>query len=647
MIRRLLAVFGLVLVGVAGAEAAPNLPDVPDPVAGRVAKNIQLWGPEELASFGGSTGGRFTGSTVSKVLSKGGKFIKYGGNFLMTASLLQDAMNWAHDNGRNIASEKLEEWWRGNTTVTPPISPPGIYTFPDVGDLNQAGPPTYCANGFWYTYYTNGKSHGVLSLRGSGPWVQSGYATPQFQGTRADFLNQMVGDCQPAPAPKLSDVLRNDPSAGRALLDTLADYTAQNPNSIRPYLNPSPNDNEFLDNPNADKTADTDKDGVPDYLEWEDYRRGGGGDPNDPAKKPLGAPHEVKRETTTRKNPDGSTTRRTVITYSDGSTAIEEVTTSTTTTKNPDGSTTTTTTTTTTRTSPTGEVTTRTTTRKETTPAPEPKPDPESDPKADEKRQQNECIAGGGLWTGGQCQPPADPATAEQNCKAQGGTWVGGSCSVGEKDRKEEKCLKAGRSWDRVNGTCGGNPEEEAKKEEEKKKKEEEEKKKQEDEKKNACEVVGRTWDGVNKTCGGESEEKKKADCKAKGGEWKEDEGKCGKKEEPVDDTCGEMSFKRLMAHPGGWFKDTVFPCDDVDFQQFKSLLDDKFPFSVISTINEPDTSGGGGQMSLPDHIGPFTVDLGFASGFFAFIKAAFRAVLWWFVINYLVARLSGQVVLS
>lgn len=638
------------LSGVALGEAAPNLPEPPEKIPSRVAKSIPLWSDAELRALGGSTPSKFQGM-VTKALPKAGKFIKYGGNYFIAAGMLKDALDWLDAKGQLATDANIKRWYDGRVPNSPYTFPPS-WDFPNYrapGDATAVGAPSpcYADNGTilnWTQVYSNGGTmHGVLQYS-----PRYGEVSQSYGNYPNSTLSQYVKDhtCGPRPEQSLNDFLNESPGSAANLKRWLGDYIEAHPNQLRPNLTPPPNENEWEDNPYIDKTADSDKDGVPDYVEWEDYRRGGKGDPNDPAKKPLGAPFEVKRDTTTTRNPDGSTTRKTVIEYSDGTTATEEVTTKTTKTLNPDGSTTTTTTTTTTWTDRNGETTTRSTSRSETTPASEPGSNP-NEPLAEIKRQQNNCISSGGWWNGSACEPPGSPDDAELNCKQQGGTWLGSSCRVAQEDRREEKCLSQGRTWDNVNGTCGSNPEEDRKKAEEEKKKAEEEKKKQEDEKKNACEVAGRIWDGVEKTCGGETEEKKKADCEKKGGEWKEDDGKCGKEEEPVNDTCGDMSFKRLMAHPGSFAKDLVFPCEDLDdmFKPCLELLKTKFPFSVAASLDGWFKSPGGTDTAaqLPANLAIIPLEWGWLSGLWSTIKTLVGVALWAWFIYWLIDRFAPR----
>lgn len=153
-----------------------------------------------------------------------------------------------------------------------------------------------------------------------------------------------------------------------------------------------------------DPLRDTDGDGVSDMLEDEL-----GTNPYDPASKPdpVAGDEVVSVKTTTTKNPDGSTTRRTVTTYADGTTKTVAVTTKTTKTTNPDGSVTTTTTTTTETTNRDGTKTTKTSTKEETTPAPEPTPEP--------PKEEGPCLAMGGTWDGSACTlPPKESAPGAQ-----------------------------------------------------------------------------------------------------------------------------------------------------------------------------------------------------------------------------------------
>lgn len=121
------------------------------------------------------------------------------------------------------------------------------------------------------------------------------------------------------------------------------------------------------------------------------------------------------------------------------------------------------------------------------------------------------------------------------------------------------------------------------------------------------------------------------------------------KDKDPVGDECGDFSLKRAAAHTAHWMRDILISCNDVDWVSLLDPIKEKFPFSLISGMNDlVDVSGASSAGSpIPSQIGPFKLDLSFATAFLAFIKLAWRAVLWYFVIRWLIDRLSGQVVLS
>lgn len=116
---------------------------------------------------------------------------------------------------------------------------------------------------------------------------------------------------------------------------------------------------------------------------------------------------------------------------------------------------------------------------------------------------------------------------------------------------------------------------------------------------------------------------------------------------DPPADTCGDFSLPRLMTHTAHYLRDVVFPCEPLDWSKIAALVTSKFPFSLVKALSIPTDSGSTASNPLPSEIGPFKLDFSPAAPFFDFIRLAFRALIWWGVMAWLINRLAGQVVLS
>lgn len=723
--------WGLAVLGFAVAGSAFAV--TPQPIYGRLAGPEITYGLDEI--IGGATKpGNIVGNTVTRTLARGGNLVKWGGTYVVAPYLVMKAIDYAGAKFTDALNAEARDWWigRGGFLFEPQTI--NDYPFQMIPLQNYACNTADRSATYWVArgVYSDGTVQISTYARNSaGAWKLNSWSSV------SSAWNSLLGSCERAGERTFADLSPAAQSSFRAAATpAVRDYVRANPEVLRPTLSPAPNPNQWEDSPYADPTADTDLDGVPDVVEWEDGQSGGGGDLNDPEKKPMGAPYETGRETRTTRNPDGSITTTTTVSYSDGKTATTSITTKTDITKNPDGSTTTTKTTTTTSTDREGKTTSKTTTDKKTDPPPDPNTDPKrktdciasggvwvggtcTSPQPDktpretcveqgglwddggrsctppanpddnaekkrncenqggvwsdagcvadpEKKAEEDCIKSGGSWKDGACVAPKDeeekknnclsqggiwdegtkactPAPDDQkkkNCETQGGTWDDGakSCTPAEEDRKEELCKSAGREWDSINKTCGGESEE---------KKAEKEK-----EKEATCKAAGREWDSVNKTCGGETEEKKKSDCQAKGGEWNEEKGKCGPKPDPVTEECGNFAVNRLLANPLGWVKDFILPCDDMGdiWKPLRELCENKFPFSLTSKLDHIVTvsgSAGTREGTLPNKIGPFEVDWSFIGPLIATIGMLFKALITFLGVDFILGRLSGQLVIK
>jgi hypothetical protein len=673
-LRRLVAL--LVVLCSAAAGAAPVTGSLPVPA--RIVDSVVTWSESEILSqFGPLKPGLSTieNGAIARTLPVAGRFVKFGGPVVIGASLTLAALNWYYDEVKREAGGPLGDWWANKGA---PDSLPAQVQSPD---WNTQQPVTLskvaeCQSNYYprAAYYLSSTNYATRYLGFNGETLVGGRG-PAGPGSGAQTIDEWkAGACKAGTGAKpLSDVLNANPTAYPKVRDVVGQYLTAHPEAARPLLQPAPNDNQWTDNPYTNPTLDTDGDGVPDPVEFESPD----GDLNDPAKKPQGAPYEVSRSTSVTRNPDGSTTQTTTVKYSDGTSSSSSTNTKVTTTKNPDGSTTQRTTTTVTTVAKDGTTTTRTTfndvTRPGNAPAPLPLgspgpykgPSPSADDDADgipNERDRSPYGPGGTpsspvpsspvdpsnapvpgdpdfIPNPSNPDPTADPANTPAKdpmkdpayCAVAGGVMVGGTCSPDPKkdpDKDPTACsLKGGVIQD---GRCAPDP------------------KKDPDKDPGKCALLG----GVIKDgkCGPDPDKDKK-DCeKVTGQVFDPATSKCGKKDDPpVPDDCGVFTISRLIQHTGSYLKDVVFPCKDLDWGDVGRALQNKFPFSLITQMNSITAVGEAtsSENSLPTSIGPFSLDFSFANPFFAFIKIAFRAVLWFMFFRWLLGRLSGQVIIS
>ncbi len=114
---------------------------------------------------------------------------------------------------------------------------------------------------------------------------------------------------------------------------------------------------------------------------------------------------------------------------------------------------------------------------------------------------------------------------------------------------------------------------------------------------------------------------------------------------------CGDFSFARLMAEPGGWMHDLIFPCQNLsDFMQ--PLIESaktKFPFSLTNNLSNLVNYSGGTDAGevLPSHLGPFTLDWAWIAPLITTVGLLFKAFTTYLMIDFILSKLSGQVVLK
>lgn len=589
MIRRGLLVLA-VLLGAGVASAGPGIVD-PAPIYGR---GVSF----SLAEIESSIPGAIKGSPKA-TLGGAARYVKWGGTVVVGAVLVKEALDWMAEEGAEWNAEQLRKWWLSNGE--PPPFPPT-----STGRLEQK------------TTFTNESC--VNANAAYGIYVGDVYGAPEYDLMQLNNLGGLTraGSYKSLTEAKsamkaqctyqtLGQLAQTVPSVPQDVVNIVNEYMRKHPDRARTgitFAPDAPNDNQWYDDPYANPADDSDKDGVTDVVEWE--QRDKGGDLNDPKVKPAGAPVEVGRRTVT--TTDGNTTTTTTtITYSDGTKATIVTTTTTTTTTNPQtGEVTTTKTTTTTTTSPTGETTTQTRTEEVVSPAPKPgSPQADDDkdgiPNKDDPDDDNDGIPDDKDDKNDITNPKPGSPEADDDKDGIPNKDDPDDDNDGKPDDEDDKNDKA-EEEDLKNPVV---------KELEKLRKEQ-------------CELAGGTFG--NGVC----EPKKKDDP-----------------DEPVPDVCGDFSFKRLMAHPGGFIKDVVFPCEDMAdmFQPCLEMLKTKFPFSVAASLNGwfQAPTGTDGASQLPSKLAVIPLEWGWLSGLWSTIKTLVGVALWAWFIYWLIDRFAPR----
>jgi hypothetical protein len=114
---------------------------------------------------------------------------------------------------------------------------------------------------------------------------------------------------------------------------------------------------------------------------------------------------------------------------------------------------------------------------------------------------------------------------------------------------------------------------------------------------------------------------------------------------------CGDFSIPRLLAQPGSYLYDVVFPCKPLSdyISPLVASAKTKFPFSITDNLSHMVTYGGSGTASdvLPSKLGPFTIDWAWIAPLIAMTGLLFKSFTTWIVIDIILTRLSGQVVIK
>jgi hypothetical protein len=74
-----------------------------------------------------------------------------------------------------------------------------------------------------------------------------------------------------------------------------------------------------------------------------------------------------------------------------------------------------------------------------------------------------------------------------------------------------------------------------------------------------------------------------------------------------------------------------------------------KFPFSLTSNLSNMVNYSGDSDMGavLPSHLGPFALDWAWIAPLIATVGLLFKAFMTWLMIDFILSKFSGQVVLK
>lgn len=126
----------------------------------------------------------------------------------------------------------------------------------------------------------------------------------------------------------------------------------------------------------------------------------------------------------------------------------------------------------------------------------------------------------------------------------------------------------------------------------------------------------------------------------------------CKKDEDPPNlNGCNDFTVPRLLQHTGAYLKDLFVPCADTGdlFTPLKTATANKFPFSMTTKLgNMVNVGSGGGRAAvLPDTIGPFKMDWGWITTLVFTVGLLFKAFVAYLCIDFILSKLSGQVVMK
>lgn len=272
--------------GVLGRRVAQTVADTYGP--GDILNMFGGMSADEMRAHrpGSTTGGGFGGTFPEKLsVPRSGNLIKWGGGgFLLAGSLVYDAIDWCANSSRCSSEVKrflgLEQATpTGWTWIRPKpqtlVEHTVCYYIGYQPKSSSGGSVTWS---YWFEVQGVVTSAIYTHTLSSGTPFNVADAPEYPQYVKAKDLQFRENRCK-QPALRFRDL---SPSAQREVSDAFDDYITENPTTLRPYLDPQPNENQWQDDPYADPMLDTDGDG---WTDAQEYERGT--DPSDPSSKPT------------------------------------------------------------------------------------------------------------------------------------------------------------------------------------------------------------------------------------------------------------------------------------------------------------------------------------------------------------------------
>lgn len=121
----------------------------------------------------------------------------------------------------------------------------------------------------------------------------------------------------------------------------------------------------------------------------------------------------------------------------------------------------------------------------------------------------------------------------------------------------------------------------------------------------------------------------------------------------PVSDNCGDMSLPRFTAHTGHWLRDLFVSCEPENWLNgVREQLLTKYPFSMIGALKDglvstPTGPASGQAAMLPSKVGPFALEWDWVVGLITVVGLLFKAWTGILVVDIVLSRLMGQVVIK
>lgn len=279
-----------------------------------VAVLLLVGGPAHAQShFRDAIKGAVRGSTFEEVVAWSdaqfakratiGRYVRWGGSVLLGAAFVYTALDWFYNELKRETGTPLDTWYHWGDM--PPIIWAGTNPdkFANEQDWYQYLRSVTLSTSCWVTplvrfipreySWTQDKVEIYFYYHPSGPLLKVAdlfYTSNALEQGRQEGLRMWrshLNGNEPCSnwnksRPPLSEWLQSHPDATRALRDqVLVPYVESQPigSPLAPYpgvrLEPTPNPNQWTDNPFTRPDIDTDGDGYPDSVEWEEANRRG------------------------------------------------------------------------------------------------------------------------------------------------------------------------------------------------------------------------------------------------------------------------------------------------------------------------------------------------------------------------------------